>query len=277
MNSPLTELNPKTTVLLSTTAHQFARAFAAEQINPQRGKQVYLNTLAVYALHTYLGWARIPTDPESSYSWNPNLRALENRCDLLLPDIGRLECCPVLPNVSTFTPPMLAQDSMAYIAVQFSESLTEVDLLGYLPIVGFEDVPEEVEISDLFPMDQLTDYLFRIQDGLEFIEQNSDDPDVQALLGILEEDRQRSLVEVIIRMEQFRNDEWRWDSDGKSTILPQDVASRPMVSATLSGNAEQPEPLKDDAVNTLAKSLLQKLKAIWEESENALSSYPAEG
>ena len=138
---------------------------------------------------------------------------------------------------------------------------------AYLPIVGFEDVPEEVEISDLFPMDQLTDYLFRIQDGLKFIEQNSDDPDVQALLGILEEDRQRSLVEVIIRMEQFRNDEWRWSVDGKSTILPQDVASRPMVSATLSGNAEQPESLKDDAVNTLAKSLLQKLKAIWDEAE----------
>jgi len=166
---------------------------------------------------------------------------------------------------------------MAYIAVQFSESLTEVDLLGYLPIVGFKDVPKEVEISDLFPMDQLTDYLFRIQDGLEFIEQNSDDPDVQALLGILDEDSQRSLVEVIIRMEQIRNDEWRWDFEGRSTILPQDVASSPMVSATLSGNTEQPESLEDDAVNTLAKSLLQKLKAIWEESENALSSYPAEG
>ena len=57
-------------VLLDREAHAIARRFAVKQATPQKGKQTYLNTLAVYAVHNYLKWLQIESDLSSSDSWH---------------------------------------------------------------------------------------------------------------------------------------------------------------------------------------------------------------
>ena len=49
------------TVPLGSAAHHWAEQFAAEQATPQKGKQVYLNTLAVLSVQNYLKWQQIET------------------------------------------------------------------------------------------------------------------------------------------------------------------------------------------------------------------------
>ncbi len=146
------------TVPLGREAHAIARHFAAEQATPQKGKQTYLNTLAVYAVHSYLKWLQVDTNLDQGDSWHPGKRALLDVADLVLPGIGKLECRPVLPGEAAISlPPEVTQDRIGYVAVQFSESLNEVHLLGFVRAVAIFSVSEEILISELQPLDALLD------------------------------------------------------------------------------------------------------------------------
>ncbi|NJL51498.1 MAG: DUF1822 family protein, partial [Hydrococcus sp. SU_1_0] len=61
---------------LTLKAHQIANQFRQQQVNTQKGKQVYLNTLAVQVVSDYLNWFAIKTDLEASDSWNPVIQSL---------------------------------------------------------------------------------------------------------------------------------------------------------------------------------------------------------
>ena len=153
MNSTET---PRLTVPLGGEAHAIARQFAAEQTTPQKGKKTYLNTLAVYAVHSYLKWLQIETELSQSDSWHPGLRSLFDVADLVVPSQGKLECRPVLPGETTFfLPPEVAEDRIGYVAVQFSERLNEVQLLGFMRAVDISR--EQILIAELQPLDALLD------------------------------------------------------------------------------------------------------------------------
>ncbi len=142
---------------LGIEAHRHARQFAAEQTTNEKSKQVYLNTLAVYAVHRYLQWLQIETDLSQSESWHPVLRRQRNVADLCLPGIGNLECCPVLPGeTSLYLPPKMTEDRIAYLAVGLNESLTEATLLGFINRVSQETLP-------LSQLDSLEDFLEQIK------------------------------------------------------------------------------------------------------------------
>ena len=153
---------PLLTVPLGREAHRQAGQFAAEQATPQKGKRVYLNTLAVYAVHSYLKWLQIETDLSQSESWHPGLQALFDVTDLVLPGVGKLECRPVLPGETTFflppLPPEVNQDRIGYVAVLFSERLDEVQLLGFVRH-DTSNVLEQILIADIQPIDALLDYI----------------------------------------------------------------------------------------------------------------------
>lgn len=147
-------------VPLGQEAHAIARQFAAEQATPQKGKQTYLNTLAVYAVHSYLKWLQIKSDLSQGDSWHPYRRALFNVADLVLPNIGKLECCPVQPGESAITlPPEAMENRIGYVAVQFSERLDEVELLGIVSAVAISPDSEQISIANLQPLDALFDCL----------------------------------------------------------------------------------------------------------------------
>ncbi|MFE1746263.1 DUF1822 family protein [Coleofasciculus sp. H7-2] len=163
---------PSITVPLSDTAHQLARQFAQEQATPEKGVRVYLNTLAVWAVHRYLKWLRYKPNLTSSDSWHPGMRTMFDVADLVLPKLGKLECRPVLPGETFVTlPPEVMQDRVGYVAVQFGSRSTptepvylqEAQLIGFAPAIASIDPPEELQIADLQSLDALIEYLDQLE------------------------------------------------------------------------------------------------------------------
>lgn len=148
------------TVSLGGKAHEIARQFAAEHPTPQKGKQIYLNTLAVYAVHLYLRWLQIETDLWQGESWHPGKQVLFDVADLVLPGIGKLECRPILPGETEFCIPLETRaDRLGYVAVQLDEPLREARLLGFLKAVDLPKMPERVSLAALQPLETLLDCL----------------------------------------------------------------------------------------------------------------------
>ncbi|MEH2123794.1 DUF1822 family protein [Nostoc sp.] len=140
---------------LGQQAHAIARKFALEQTTPQKGKQIYLNTLAVYAVYSYLKWLHIDTALDKGDSWHPLKRALFDVADLVIPNIGKLECRPVKPGESAiYLPPEVMKNRIGYVAVQFSERLNEVQLLGF---VRTTTISEQISLASLKPLNLLFD------------------------------------------------------------------------------------------------------------------------
>jgi hypothetical protein len=80
---------------ITQAAQQIARQFAIEQPTEEKALQVYLNTLAVYAVNNYLRIMDISTDLKGGDSWNPVIRFACDVADLWVTGVGRLECRPL--------------------------------------------------------------------------------------------------------------------------------------------------------------------------------------
>ncbi|MEP0871262.1 DUF1822 family protein [Trichocoleus desertorum AS-A10] len=161
MNSTHT---PLLTVPLNRDAHAWARKFAAEQINPHHGKRVYLNTLAVYAVHTYLRWIRIATDLSQGDSWQLHLQAVLDVADLVIPNVGKLECRPILPETSVcHLPPETLDQRIGYVGVQFQPQLDAVQLLGFVPAIAPSTSPlTQLALTDFQPLATLAAHLHQL-------------------------------------------------------------------------------------------------------------------
>ncbi|MDZ8092357.1 MAG: DUF1822 family protein [Nostoc sp. DedQUE05] len=145
---------------LGREAHAIARQFALEQTTSQKGKQIYLNTLAVYAVYSYLKWLQIDTALEKSDSWHPLKRAFFDVADLVIPNIGKLECRPVRPGeTAIYLPPEVMKNRIGYVAVQFSERLQEADLLGFVRTTTISITSEQISLTSLKPLNFLFDYI----------------------------------------------------------------------------------------------------------------------
>ncbi|WP_169220661.1 DUF1822 family protein [Brasilonema sp. UFV-L1] len=150
-------------VPLTSIAHEYARQFEVEQATSQKGKQVYLNTLAVYAVHSFLQLMDIATDISQSNSWHPIIRRFHNVADLILPEFGCLECRPVLTGEKVISLPKEAtEDRIGIVAVLFEEHLEQVHMLGFAPADAAGWLPQEIQISQLQPLDLLLDQLEKV-------------------------------------------------------------------------------------------------------------------
>ncbi|MEH2161210.1 MAG: DUF1822 family protein [Nostoc sp.] len=159
----MTNTQPHTlSVPLPKNAHRWAEEFAAQQDNPEKGKQVYLNTLAVYAVHSYLKWLNVETALNQGDSWHRGLRAIFDVADLVLPGVGKLECRPVLPGEAAIVlPPTMTQERIGYVGVQFSQQLDYVELLGFLPAREMTESPAILQIAQLQSFDSLFEIIYR--------------------------------------------------------------------------------------------------------------------
>ena len=147
-------------VPISQDAHRFAEQFAREQATPQKGKQVYLNTLAVVAVRDYLQWLSMATAIDRGDCWHPAKRAMFNVADLVLSHLGKLECIPILPDQNALEiSPEVTEDRLGYVAVQFGEELQQVELLGFLPAHQISFPPSPVPLDRLDPLDNLIDII----------------------------------------------------------------------------------------------------------------------
>ena len=176
LDNDVIDNRPGLDIPLSMEDHALARHFAGEQKSTTKGKRVYLNTLAVAALHTYLTWLNIETDLDSSYSWHPLQRSAFDRADLYIPDIGRIDCVLALPGATTAESPLASEDTIAQVLVQFEESLASVRLTGYCLVIG---EPEEEVSTDLeqgwFEIEQLPETLLRLQMAFDYLEMAEDE------------------------------------------------------------------------------------------------------
>ncbi|MGB3656224.1 MAG: DUF1822 family protein [Rivularia sp. (in: cyanobacteria)] len=145
---------------LGKEAHQKAEEFAAEQETVEKGKQVYLNTLAVYAVNNYLQWLNIETALHQSDSWNWSIRKFFDVADLMLPNVGKIECRAVLPGEDTLVLPQeVTRERIGYVAVGLTKQLDFVEILGFVSaraIIGHS----EIKINRLQSLDILIDTIY---------------------------------------------------------------------------------------------------------------------
>lgn len=150
------ENNLNFTIPLTLKAHQIANQFRQQQHNIKKGKQVYLNTLAVQTVSLYLSFLGIETDLEKSDSWNPVAQTLADTADLFIKGKGKLECRPVLPEEQSCRVPLeVLLDRIGYVAVQFNQQLTQATLLGFVPSVSVPEFP----LEKLHSLDDLLEHL----------------------------------------------------------------------------------------------------------------------
>jgi hypothetical protein len=148
------------TVPLGLEAHLRAEQFQRYQPVPDKAKQVYLNTLAVYAVNVYLQCREFETDMEKSASNDPVMQILMDTADLVVKNCGKLECRPVLPDAQVVcVPAEVWEERIGYVAVQLSESLREATLLGFVEKVSRSELP----LSQLRSLQELPGYLNKIK------------------------------------------------------------------------------------------------------------------
>ncbi|NEZ63535.1 DUF1822 family protein [Leptolyngbyaceae cyanobacterium CCMR0082] len=143
------------TVPLSLEPHHQAEQFRKNQSNPQKGKQIYLNTLAIYATRFYLECLGFEPDLDASDGLNPVQQMLLGTAGLAVADQGQLECCPVLPGETELTiAPEVSCDRIGYVAVQLDNNLRLATLLGFV-----SEATEPVPLAQLQPMEDLSQLL----------------------------------------------------------------------------------------------------------------------
>jgi hypothetical protein len=246
---------PLLTVPLELKAHEMARQLAAVQSTVQKGKRVYLNALAVYAVHRYLKWLQIETDLEGSDSFNQVKTALANVADLLITGIGSLECRPVLPGeTSIFLPEEVIENRIGYVGVQFSDRLDSVQLLGFAPTFDSSNPPQQIAVAELMPIDTLIEQISRLEEAIAFLE--TDDPVAVQVRSTIQTQSQSNIVAQLERI--YRTcDEYEWRYAGGEML----------AGSTAGGEfTRESADSADTDLQDLAEALLEKLAEIWRDA-----------
>ena len=151
---------------ISTAAMKLAQKLSQQQVTPEKSQQVYLNSLAVWSVKYYLDCIGVETDIKESDSMNPAQIMLTNVADLVVKNLGKLECRPVLENEQwIYVPPEAQSERIGYLAVQINALLGKAKILGFLKEVSTDNLP----INELQPLENLLEYL----DSLELKHINS--------------------------------------------------------------------------------------------------------
>ena len=265
---------------LEQTARNLALQFASEQANPQKGKRVYFNTLAVWAVNYFLEWMELETDIDGGDSWNPAMRAVLDVADLVLPGIGKIECCPVMLGETAISLPEVRENRIAYLAVGFAEPFDKVKLLGFIPAVEIVDETEEISLTNLKPIEELLDYLDRIELAIPLLQGEIDellsdlagDDPVQA--QVREKLQNKSISEIVAILNQvYRSSEKSdWGYEGGKALAGSGYSSGGLGNreTSLSGYQSSDIDTKVEAkLNRIAKKWMKKLAEIWGDGDES--------
>ena len=150
---------------LGKEVQQIALAFASEQANTIKGKQVFLNTLSVIAVHKCLKWFGFESD--FGDCWNKTRRTIFDVADLLVQDWGRIECFPILPG-QTFidlsdVSPDLIETRQGFVGVKFHQYFNFVEMSGFIHLNKLEKSTLEetltLDIQQLESFENVFNYL----------------------------------------------------------------------------------------------------------------------
>ena len=146
-------------IALGREAHEIADYFCQQHSDFALAEQVYLNTLAVYAVNCFLRSLGIATDLEASDSWNPIMRSRLAVADLVVRDKGKVECCPVMPGEDFIEiSEEVLSDRIGYVFVEINAEMSEGKVLGFLEKVN----QTKLSLLTLLSLDDLPAYLEKI-------------------------------------------------------------------------------------------------------------------
>lgn len=121
------------TMMLTLKDHSTSQRLCAQHKTPRKQKQVYLNTLAARAVERYLAYFDISVDFDNSPYCDVVIQSLTDTGGLAIPQLGILECCPVLAKDSHVVLPNDGLGNcLGYIVVQLDDDLKTARLLGFL-------------------------------------------------------------------------------------------------------------------------------------------------
>lgn len=176
---------------ITETARAIANQFAQNQPSVAKTESVRLNTLAVCAANDYFQMMGIPTQLESSDSWNPVMQMMSDVADLMLPELGQLECRPIKADASTCqVPPDVWDLRVGYLVVAVEEDLQTAKLLGFVPTVASEELP----LAQLQPIEDLLDHLYELRQA-----------SAPAPAAVEAESRANPLLEAAVNLGQWLN------------------------------------------------------------------------
>ena len=166
MNNQQSTINQEQplTILLDRHAHRYAQQFAREQATAEKSKQVYLNTLAVYSVNIYLKCLNINSSLANSDCWKSGLRAMFDVADVILPNLGKLECRWLLPGEDAVNIPLEAREErIGYLIVQLEENLNKAKFLGFISAKKVKFATKLLNITQLQPLESLIDTIEQLQ------------------------------------------------------------------------------------------------------------------
>ncbi len=145
---------------ISRSAMELARQFAGEQPTREKSDRVFANTLAVSIVCDYLQMMGIETDINSSDSFKSALRVATDASDLVVSDLGRLECRAVFPGEEVCTvPPEAWGDRIGYVVIRLEIENNQGVLLGFSPTAG----TGELRLEQLRSLHEFLGYLYRLR------------------------------------------------------------------------------------------------------------------
>ncbi len=144
---------------ITEAARRTAMEFSNRQPTPQKMDQVLFNTLAVWVVNDYLQLMGITTHLRSGDSWNPVIQLGADVADLVVAEVGRLECRPVAPGATAcYIPPEVWCDRLGYVVVEIDGSFRRATLLGFTPTAVTEYYP----LAQLQPLESLLAHLHEL-------------------------------------------------------------------------------------------------------------------
>ncbi len=248
-------------VPLGNEAHNFAKqnvtgVMSLIPINQKReiGKQIYLNSLAIYTVNSYLQWLGYDSNLNGDFA-NPLLRCRLNLADLMITGIGNLECRYLWENeTSLIIPNEVTENRIGYILVQFSETLNQGKLLGFTADLNDN---QTISISELKSLDDLIDYLDRLETANKFLTEND-----EVAIKVREKLQDTPLTDIIVKLERI----YRLINEDEQAYLIKDMLTNTNLMTARERERETSIDINEDdfEILELAEELLDKLKEMWE-------------
>lgn len=153
------------TVPLTDRDRRTAERYRRLHPQPHKATRIYRQVLALYAVQFYCQCMGVATRFSQSGSWDVVQQVLGDCAPLELPGLGTLECCPTtevetddadspdLHNLDVEVSPEAFGDRLGYVAVRFSPSYDEAEIVGFRTQVARERTP----LSDWHALDRLLD------------------------------------------------------------------------------------------------------------------------
>lgn len=244
------------TISLNQDAYTWAKQFAAQQANQEKSRQVYYNTLAVCGVRQFLQEIGFKTNIAAEDSWHSTIRMFHDVADLVIPNLGKIECRVVMPEDTVISlPTEVTEDRIAYVAVRVQEQLNRLELLGFVRVTDVAESATTLGFDQFEPIENLIDYLFRLESGMELLQEKSEvDERVRQRLETIPMSQIIARLERIVRQEP----EYEWRRKGGKIFLPDLIGA-----GGIERELREVDEDKEIAAQDLAEDLLEKLAEIW--------------